>query len=102
MSAPLLAADIGNSHTVVGLVADGAVLRDWRVATDDRRTADEWAVWGHMSFLFDDLSAGANDVWDYISALNTTGKIAVKTEAQKTSHESRENFIPKWKRQRLF
>jgi type III pantothenate kinase len=40
----LLAADIGNSHTVLGLLVDGEVTADWRVATDDRRTADEWAV----------------------------------------------------------
>ncbi len=40
----LLCADIGNSHTVLGLVEDGAVLDHWRVATDERRTADEWAV----------------------------------------------------------
>ncbi|MGZ5403043.1 MAG: type III pantothenate kinase [Nocardioides sp.] len=40
----ILAADIGNSHTVLGLVDDGAVTAEWRVATDDRRTADEWAV----------------------------------------------------------
>ena len=40
----LLAADIGNSHTVLGLLDDGEVLADWRVATDERRTADEWAV----------------------------------------------------------
>lgn len=43
----VLAADIGNSHTVLGLVADGAVTAEWRVATDDRRTADEWAVLLH-------------------------------------------------------
>jgi type III pantothenate kinase len=40
----LLCADIGNSHTVIGLVDDGAVLDHWRVATDERRTADEWNV----------------------------------------------------------
>ena len=40
----LLCADIGNSHTVIGLVEDGDVLDHWRVATDERRTADEWAV----------------------------------------------------------
>ena len=40
----LLCADIGNSHTVLGLVSDGDVLDHWRVATDERRTADEWAV----------------------------------------------------------
>lgn len=40
----LLAADIGNSHTVLGLLSEGEVLADWRVATDARRTSDEWAV----------------------------------------------------------
>jgi type III pantothenate kinase len=40
----LLAVDIGNSHTVLGLVSDGRVGADWRVATGDHRTADEWAV----------------------------------------------------------
>jgi len=46
----LLAADIGNAHTVLGLLdpaADGPghdVLAHWRVGTDERRTADEWAV----------------------------------------------------------
>lgn len=40
----LLCADIGNSHTTLGVLEDGAVLDHWRVATDERRTADEWAV----------------------------------------------------------
>jgi type III pantothenate kinase len=40
----LLAADIGNSHTVLGLVSGGQVSADWRVATVESRTADEWAV----------------------------------------------------------
>ena len=41
---PLLCADIGNSHTVIGLLDDGDVVEHWRVATDERRTADEWGV----------------------------------------------------------
>lgn len=40
----LLCADIGNSHTVLGILAGEEVLAHWRVATDERRTADEWAV----------------------------------------------------------
>lgn len=41
---PLLAVDIGNSHTVLGLLAEGDVLAHWRIATDERRTSDEWSV----------------------------------------------------------
>jgi type III pantothenate kinase len=40
----LLAADIGNSHTFVGLLDGDEVTAHWRVNTDERRTADEWAV----------------------------------------------------------
>ena len=40
----LLCADIGNSYTTLGLVHAGTVLEHWRVATDGRRTADEWAI----------------------------------------------------------
>ncbi|MGB0098936.1 MAG: type III pantothenate kinase [Nocardioides sp.] len=40
----LLAADIGNSHTQLGLLEGSDVVADWRVATDGRRTSDEWAV----------------------------------------------------------
>lgn len=40
----LLCADISNSHTVLGLIEDGEVTAHWRVATLERRTADEWAV----------------------------------------------------------
>ncbi len=57
---PLLAADIGNSHTVLGLLEDGEVVADWRVATDDRRTADEWSVLLHG--LLGDRRAGITGV----------------------------------------
>ena len=44
----LLAVDIRNGHSVLGLVAEpydaGEVVGHWRVSTDRRRTADEWAV----------------------------------------------------------
>ena len=40
----LLCADIGNSHTTIGLVEDGVVHDHWRVATEERRTADEWGI----------------------------------------------------------
>ena len=54
---PLLCADIGNSHTTVGLVTAGEVVDHWRVATDERRTADEWGVL--LKALLNDSSSGA-------------------------------------------
>lgn len=43
----LLAVDIGNSHTLLGLMAGGEVVANWRVMTDERRTSDEWRVLLH-------------------------------------------------------
>jgi type III pantothenate kinase len=40
----LLCADIGNSHTTLGLLEGGDVVDHWRVATLESRTADEWNV----------------------------------------------------------
>ena len=40
----LLCADIGNSHTTLGLLDAGEVIEHWRVATLESRTADEWNV----------------------------------------------------------
>lgn len=39
-----LTADVGNSHTVVGLWRDGTLLDTLRLATESRRTADEWLL----------------------------------------------------------
>ncbi len=43
----LLAADIRNTHTFLGVLDGQEVVADWRVATDERRTADEWALLLH-------------------------------------------------------
>jgi type III pantothenate kinase len=40
----LLAIDVGNTHTVLGLFDDVDLVEHWRIATDARRTADELAV----------------------------------------------------------
>ena len=41
----LLAIDAGNTNVVFALVEDGSIRARWRIATDPRRTADEYAVW---------------------------------------------------------
>ncbi len=40
----LLAIDIGNSHTVLGLYEGSKLLRHWRLKTNRGRTADEYGV----------------------------------------------------------
>jgi type III pantothenate kinase len=44
----LLAIDAGNTNLVFALVEDGTIRARWRIATDARRTADEYAVWLHQ------------------------------------------------------
>ncbi|WP_210649948.1 type III pantothenate kinase [Nocardioides sp. SYSU D00065] len=40
----LLAVDIRNTHTFLGLLDGEDVTGHWRLATDERRTADEWSL----------------------------------------------------------
>jgi type III pantothenate kinase len=44
----LLAIDAGNTNIVFALVEDGAIRTRWRIASDPRRTADQYAVWLHQ------------------------------------------------------
>ncbi len=41
----LLAIDAGNTNVVFALVKAGDIRARWRIASDPRRTADEYAVW---------------------------------------------------------
>ena len=44
----LLAIDAGNTNLVFALVDGQDIKARWRIATDPRRTADEYAVWLHQ------------------------------------------------------
>ena len=44
----LLAIDAGNTNVVFALVKGREIRARWRIATDPRRTADEYAVWLHQ------------------------------------------------------
>ncbi len=41
----LLAIDVGNTNVVFALIAARKIKARWRIATDPRRTGDEYAVW---------------------------------------------------------
>jgi type III pantothenate kinase len=51
----LLAIDAGNTNVVFALLEDGVVRARWRIATDPRRTADEYAVWLHQLIALENL-----------------------------------------------
>jgi len=44
----LLAVDVGNTNLVFALVDKGEIKARWRIATDPRRTADQYSVWLHQ------------------------------------------------------
>ena len=44
----LLAVDAGNTNIVFALVKGREIKARWRIATDPRRTADQYAVWLHQ------------------------------------------------------
>jgi type III pantothenate kinase len=56
----LLAIDAGNTNVVFALLKDGEIRTRWRIATDPRRTADEYAVW--LRQLLDLEGYGLDDV----------------------------------------
>lgn len=56
----LLAIDAGNTNCVFALVDGEEIRTRWRIATDPRRTADEYAVWLHQ--LLELEGYGRNDV----------------------------------------
>lgn len=50
----LLAVDVGNTQTHLGVFEQDKVAHEWRAATDQRRTGDEWALmFGHFLSLAD-------------------------------------------------
>lgn len=62
----LLAIDAGNTNVVCALVEDDEIRSRWRIATDPRRTGDEYAVWLHNLMALDGV--GPDDIDDVIIA----------------------------------
>jgi type III pantothenate kinase len=59
----LLAIDAGNTNVVFALVDGGEIRARWRIATDPRRTADEYAVWLYQLL---ELEGHAKDAVDAV------------------------------------
>ncbi len=52
----LLAIDVGNTNVVFAMIDGRTIMGRWRIATDPRRTADEYAVWLLQLLTFQGLS----------------------------------------------
>lgn len=57
----LLAIDAGNTNVVFALVDGTEIKARWRIATDARRTADEYAVWLNQLLQLNDYSMSVVD-----------------------------------------
>lgn len=57
----LLAIDAGNTNIVFALFEGGEPRARWRIATDPRRTGDEYAVWITQLLTLEGLERGAVD-----------------------------------------
>ena len=57
----LLAIDVGNTNTVLGIFEGGELLANWRLETNPQRTADEYAVTLHGLMTLAEAPWGAID-----------------------------------------
>jgi type III pantothenate kinase len=51
----LLAIDAGNTNVVFALIEGRTIRARWRIATEPRRTADEYAVWLHQLLELEEI-----------------------------------------------
>lgn len=84
----LCVADVGNTHTVIGIYQENVLVHRWRVRTDKDRTTDEWGLMFSSFFSQDDLDinsvggmAISSVVPPAIHALRRAGQRYFKTEA---------------------
>ncbi|MGE5723328.1 MAG: type III pantothenate kinase [Sphingomonadales bacterium] len=57
----LLAIDAGNTNVVFAVLEGRTIRARWRIATDPRRTADEYAVWLHQLLALEGIERSAID-----------------------------------------
>ena len=60
----LLAFDVGNSNIVLGVFKDGRLIQNWRLETDNNKSADEYGMIINQLFSYEGLEI--NQVKDVI------------------------------------
>jgi type III pantothenate kinase len=72
----LLAMDVGNSQTVIGVFDDHTLIHHWRISTEARRTSDELAIELQGVLSFAELS-----LTDHVTGMVVSSVVPQLTEA---------------------
>ena len=51
----LLAFDVGNTNIVLGVFKEGKLIQDWRLETDNQKSADEYGMVINQLFQYEGL-----------------------------------------------
>ena len=60
----IITIDVGNTNIVLGVFKDGEMVTNWRLETDNRKSADEYGMVIHQLFQYENLDV--NEVEDVI------------------------------------
>ncbi|HMK93424.1 MAG TPA: type III pantothenate kinase [Thermoleophilia bacterium] len=87
----LLVIDVGNTQTVIGLLDDGAIVADWRLATVRHRTADELA--GLLQGFFSLLGERLRDTVDAMAVASVVPRLTAQWVTMGEKHLGLTPFV---------
>ena len=87
----LLVVDVGNTQTVIGLLDDGAIVADWRLATVRHRTADELA--GLLQGFFSLLGERLRDTVDAMAVASVVPRLTAQWVTMGEKHLGLTPFV---------
>ena len=89
----LLVVDVGNTQTVIGLLDDGAIVADWRIATVRHRTADELA--GLLQGFFSLMGERLKDLVDAMAMASVVPALTTRWVTMAEKHLGITPFVIK-------
>ena len=87
----LLVIDVGNTQTVIGLLDDGAIVADWRIATVRHRTSDEMA--GLLQGFFSLLGERLRDSVDAMAVASVVPRLTAQWVTMGEKHLGLTPFV---------
>ena len=80
----LLAVDVGNTQTVIGLLDHGAIVGDWRIATVRHRTSDEIA--GLLQGFFSLMGERVKELVDEVAVASVVPRLTAQWVTMSEKH----------------